>query len=158
MYHVEHDGGLAFFVSRLRADVNLRRDIETARAFGVSPRRFWGWEPKQVTSYEYDESGQMIRSVTRTEAEWDDVQHALAFAVQQIEDETCAGCGQPTGEAYSPLADPSNHGKQWAYKAVSKRCHGCTAMAKKQEKLKDAAYGAALRFPVEKIELRKKGQ
>jgi hypothetical protein len=35
-----------FLVRRLRSDAGIRRDVECARALGISPRRFWGWRPR----------------------------------------------------------------------------------------------------------------
>ncbi len=37
---------------------------------GVSPRRLTGWEPATVTTYIYDDSGQLVQSVTVQEPEF----------------------------------------------------------------------------------------
>ena len=48
----------------------------------------------------------------------DDVEYALAW--QQLQRETCPGCGEPKAESY----DPDN---SEAYEVHTLRCHACAA-------------------------------
>lgn len=73
-----------------------------------------GWEPKRVTEYVY-EDGQVVSSVTTTEAEWDDEQVALVIAHLELENDL-GPHGQPMSEATSPLANPKNPKGKWWYK------------------------------------------
>ena len=89
-------------------------------------RRFLGWEPREVTEYELDEHGRVVRSVTVREAEWDDEQRAWAVALLDLEADTCDGCGQSlsettTSEAFEgyEVDDPA-------------ACQGCKALLTKQ--------------------------
>jgi hypothetical protein len=60
----------------------------------VSLRRFAdGWEPAEVTEYEYDDAGRLVRSVTRREPEWDEEQRAWMLALDECERLSCDGCG-----------------------------------------------------------------
>ncbi len=53
-----------------------------------------------------------------------------ALALQQYEDLTCGGCGQPREESM----DPANEGK---YKVRLVTCHACAEQIKRQEDLAD---------------------
>ena len=72
-----------------------------------------GWEPVEVTEYEYD-GDRLVGSVVRREPEWcrADVEALLAH----IESGRVGPHGQPMDEATSPLADPANPNRQWTYK------------------------------------------
>lgn len=74
-----------------------------------------GWEPAEVTRYEYDADGRIVSSVTEREPEWcrADVEALIAF----LEMGRVGPHGQPMSEATSPLADPSNPARQWGYRA-----------------------------------------
>lgn len=79
----------------------------------MSPRRLSGWEPVEVTRYEYDDAGRLLAAVTHREPEWSraDVEAMLAV----IEMGRVGPHGQPMNEVTSPLANPSNEHREWDY-------------------------------------------
>lgn len=75
---------------------------------GVSPRRLMGWEPAEVTTYEYDVGGRLVRSVTVREPEF-----SLDDRVALLRNRAAAlaprgSHGHLLSEAMSPAADPSS--------------------------------------------------
>ena len=72
-----------------------------------------GWEPAEVTRYEYDDADRMVGSVTEREPEWSrtDVEALIAY----LEVGRVGSHGQPMAEATSPLADPANRDRRWGY-------------------------------------------
>lgn len=72
-----------------------------------------GWEPAEVTRYEYDEDGRLVSAVTEREPEWcrADVEALIAY----LEMGRVGPHGQPMSEATSPLADPANPNRKWGY-------------------------------------------
>ena len=80
---------------------------------GVSPRRLSGWEPLEVTEYEYDEDGRLVGSVTTREPEWsaDDVNALLAF----LDSKRVGSHGHPLSESMSPDADPASRDAKYRY-------------------------------------------
>lgn len=109
------------------ADPQLREELLAARAWGVSHRRFCGWEPRRVTTFEYDDAGRVVRSVTVTEPEWDDEQRELVYALAQYEASLCPGCGGDLAETTSPEAE-------YGYtRAGPERCYRCQMLAMYQE-------------------------
>lgn len=88
-----------------RADERTR--LEVARDWhGPSPKRFQGWEPTWVTTYEYDDDGRLTRSVTKmAEPEWDDGTRTLVEGLGKYDRDCCPGCGLHA----SILADPETH-------------------------------------------------
>jgi hypothetical protein len=92
----------------------------------VSRRRFLGWEPRRVTTYEY-ENGLVVRAVTETEPEWDEEQRGWAYALADIEADLCpGGCGQPLVESTAVGADDD-------YDVRFIQCHACAARARRTE-------------------------
>lgn len=91
-----------------------------------------GWEPKRVTTFEYDEEDRLIRSVTEVEPEWDDTERAWATALLDVEADTCGGCGQPLSETLRPEA---YQGYEAPPPAV---CQGCKALHARQRADADA--------------------
>lgn len=87
-------------------------ELELALKLGVSPRRLSGWEPREVTRYEY-EDGVLVGSVTEREPEFsrEDVEAFIAL----MESQRVGPHGHPMSEATSPLADPSNPNRKWEY-------------------------------------------
>lgn len=93
----------------------------------MSRRRFLGWEPTRVTTYEYDTSGRLVRSITETEPEWDDDERGWAYALADVEAEMCpGGCGQPVAESTAVGADDD-------YDVKFIQCHACATRARRQE-------------------------
>jgi hypothetical protein len=66
----------------------------------------------------------------------------MALALQEYEDSTCSGCGQPLSESMDPdLAE------EWTG-THPHRCGGCTALAVLAEQNKDAKHPHALRYVI----------
>lgn len=112
---------------RIRDSGELRAEIEAARAWGISRRRFLGWEPRRITRYEHDDEGRIVRSITETEPEWDDNERAWAIALLEVEADTCKGCGQPLSETLQPEAYQGYEASDGA------ACQGCKAVRRKQD-------------------------
>ncbi len=108
----------------------------------MSWRRFCGWEPRVTTTYEYDPGGRLVRSVTTTEAEWDDTGRAAALALRAYEADLCPGCKQPLTET----AAHANMGRYAADLAI--RCHRCTATEIARKIYEESPQAAALLIPV----------
>jgi len=73
----------------------------------VSVRRVLGWEPGEVTTFEYDEQGRMVRSVTVREAEFSAWDRALLFESIEAERQPRGSHGWPISAA----TDPANMGR-----------------------------------------------
>lgn len=74
---------------------------------GVSVRRFLGWEPGEVTSFEYDDDGRVVRAITVREPEFSDMDRKWLMD-SWLADQTPRGShGWPIAEA----TDPANQGK-----------------------------------------------
>ncbi len=58
---------------------------------------------------------------------WTDDDREYALAWQELQDETCPGCGQPRAESFHPDSDG-------AYEVRALRCHACSA---KDDRSKD---------------------
>ena len=75
----------------------LRQMLQAARAWGVSPRRFLGWEPARTTVYDHNAAGQVVRATTTQEPEWDDDEDPVCI----LGELACRACGQ-TGNGHYP--------------------------------------------------------
>lgn len=104
----------------------------------MSPKRFAGWEPAEVTEFHYDRKGRLVRAVTRREVEWDDDERAWALALLEYEADKCPGCG---GQL-SQTTDPTTEGR-WHVPPPT-RCHRCTAIAAAQEPYRETKHPHAL--------------
>jgi hypothetical protein len=114
---------------RVATDPDLRRVLEAARSWGVSPSVFLGRELN--TRHVLDAADRAVASTT--EAAWTDEDRALAVALGDYESQLCGGCGQPLAE--TTLAENEER-----YDVrVSARCHCCTAI--------DIAETAAQKMP-----------
>lgn len=49
--------------------------------------------------------------------------YSIAMALQEVEETTCDGCGQPRTESMAPDAE-------YAYETTLVRCHGCAKRSK----------------------------
>ncbi|MFC5112634.1 hypothetical protein ACFPN7_01585 [Amycolatopsis halotolerans] len=133
-------GRPGFQPGRLSTDARLRREVEAAVRLGISPSRYAGEEPAEVTEYEYNKSGRLVRSVTTRSPEWTNEDRSLVKAFLEYEALTCRGCGGFIPET----TDPGNEGK---YEAdLPHRCHRCDALGKQQEAYADAPQRSALMF------------
>jgi hypothetical protein len=126
---------------RISTDPGLRRVVEVARAWGVSPRRFLGWEPTRTIRYEQGlGSG---AAVITTEPEWSDDDRDLAAGLLDYEAGLCPGCRHPLAETTMPE-------REFAYVAEpAVRCHRCTASAQASEVYAESPTASALLIPVE---------
>lgn len=67
---------------------------------------FRGAPRAERTTHHHDKTGRLVSSVTVHEAEWTDVDRALALALQMLEKGICpCGCGQPIEIAWDPMQD-----------------------------------------------------
>lgn len=111
----EHVSGDApFLIEAISGDSAARSELETARAWGVTPSVFAG------------------RPVAEGEPLWLETDRALALALAAIEADACPGCGQPRTESMQPHA-------AYAYKAAALRCHGCAAIRTETARIDDPA-------------------
>lgn len=79
----------------------------------MSPRRLSGWEPAEVTTFEYDDDGRLVGAVTEREPEWSSSDRESLLAL--LEASRVGPHGHPMSEATSPLADPSNWDREYEY-------------------------------------------
>src|SRR5690606_3854254 len=111
-----------FLAERLAVNETLREDVRAAVRVGVSLKRWNGWEPHEVTEYEYDDGGRVVRTVTTREPEWDDESRAYVLALAEYERSVCGGCGGWLPET----TDPKNEGRYVSKGAI--RCHRCDVL------------------------------
>jgi hypothetical protein len=80
-----------------------------------------GWEPAEVTYYEY-EGDRLVRSVTVREPEWSVDDRALVIASRRAERVKRGPHGYPLEVAMDPANqfafDPGNPSRDWAMKAL----------------------------------------
>lgn len=65
---------------------------------GISPRRFDGWEPQERTRIIRDDEGRVVELITSREAEWDDSDRGIIYALLDYQADLCPGCGQPMSQ------------------------------------------------------------
>lgn len=126
---------------RVRDDAGLRAVLKAARTWGISPRRFLGWEPIVTHGHVYD-CGRLVRTVVTTEVEWDEENRNLAMALAMYEADLCPGCSQPMSET----TKRENEGLYVAERAI--RCHWCTASHMASEMYAESPQPRALFVPV----------
>lgn len=124
----------------------MRREVEAAVRVGVSPRRFWGWEPTTRTTYVRDGEGRVASSVTTVEPEWDAESRAYLLALLAYEADQCPGCK-------GLLSETTRADMEGRYHALpAMRCQRCTAIAiKSTVEYKDAPHPHALFYPIENL-------
>lgn len=74
---------------------------------GVSVRRFLGWEPGEVTTFEYDDDGRLLRAVTVRESEFSDLDRKWLLDSWAAEQAPRGSHGWLMSEA----TDPANQGR-----------------------------------------------
>jgi uncharacterized protein with PIN domain len=79
-----------------------------------------------VTTFEWDDAGNLIREVSTPEPEWDDLDRAEMEALAFIEADECPGCRGSLEETTDPNAMDT-------YTATPVRCHRCTALHIRQD-------------------------
>lgn len=109
----------------------------------MSLRRFCGWEPARWTENVLDEHGHVVRSVTRTEVEWDDQQRLWMLALAHYEASLCRKCGhdlhRTTGAEHDWVSgDPIE-------------CQACSALARAERAFEKRAGDDANRIPAEAL-------
>ena len=124
---------------RVASDPGLRRLVEVARSWGVSPSVFSG--RPLITSYVYDDLGRMVSSAT--ESSWTEDDRDLAAGLVEWEANLCGGCRRPLTET----TDPQNEERYDA--KVAARCHCCTAVDIAQNALQERQHPGALMLSVE---------
>jgi hypothetical protein len=103
-------------------------EVQAAVKLGISPKRFAGWEPKQVTTVvEWTEEGQPRKWVTQTESEWTDDERDDIFAFLEHLADSCPR-GHSLSESGHPDRDPYNPQGTHRYQASNPIvCHACEA-------------------------------
>lgn len=94
---------------------------------GVSEKRFLGWEPRQIHTYTYDESGRLTSTVVETEPEWDDAEREKMLALAEFEASVCK-CGYPRDQ----VTDPT-----FVFQPETFDCPVCAATAVENRRLHD---------------------
>ena len=136
------EGTAADGVADLAADDALRRALQVARAWGVSPGRFLGREPARRTVYHYGPDGRLLAATTEHDPEWTPRDRELALALAAYEAQCCPGCGHHLAETTRPEAED----EYLPGEAI--RCHRCTAVHQTAALTKDAPHPQALRYSV----------
>jgi len=101
--------------------------MRSARAQGVSLRRYLGWEPVR-----YYDSG--TGRVTQ-EPEYDEWERALWTAFAQWEADRCPDCGQPLSQSLWDPEMPESQRAKW--RAVYWQCRACLELENAQEKQRE---------------------
>lgn len=118
------------------------RLLRAARIRGVSPRRLLGWEPKQITTHDYDAAGRLARSTTTVQPEWSAADLAEALDCDDYEADFCPGGDHPLSETTKP-------DREDAYATgLPIRCHYCTASERGSEQYRESPQSGALMLPV----------
>lgn len=94
----------------------------------MSLKRFCGWVPAMVTEHEYDDRGRVIRSVTRSEVEWDDGQRMWMLALAHYEASLCRKCGHDLHDTTS-----GDDTVMWLAETPIE-CASCSALARAERK------------------------
>jgi hypothetical protein len=111
----------------LADDPGLRASVAAARAWGVSPSRFYGRPSMSVTVHECDARGRLVRSTTTSDPDWTDEDRDLALALVAWEADLCPGCR-------TPLAETTARKNETAYVTDVLLCHRCAAIGREQAK------------------------
>jgi len=76
----------------------------------------WGWEPRELAEYHYDDDGRVTGVTTHREPEFDTEQVTLLIAHMRARADI-GPHGQPMTEATDPAANPAAEGG-WHYEAA----------------------------------------
>jgi hypothetical protein len=107
-----------FLRRRIRSDPAVRAELKAALKAGTPRSHYLGREPREWTTYEYDDRDRLIRSVTQREPLWTGEDRAWFEAYLAEVDEVCGGCGNPLDEC----RDPKTAGK---WQIVESQCEAC---------------------------------
>jgi DNA-binding transcriptional LysR family regulator len=108
----------------------------------VSWRRWAGWEPTKVTTYDYDADGRVDVAVSTLEPEWDDQSRGFALALDEYEAGLCPSCKHPLEETSA-----AHHEDRYTAEPAV-RCHRCTASEQAAKSYQDSPTPGALLVPV----------
>lgn len=102
----------------------------------MSPKRFDGWEPREITTVTgYDQQGRPSRWETVREPEWDKRQRSLVMAYRLWKAGLCRRCGEHLAHSTDPNTDPSNPGASQAWVAEDPtECFSCAALHDSEKK------------------------
>lgn len=104
--------------------------MAVAAAYRIPRSQLLGREPAQITEYEDDEQGRLVRSVTTWEPRWtpEDMAWALAWMAEQAD--RCPGCRMALAETTAMRDGEAVH----TYTVDLPRvCRACEAIAKGQD-------------------------
>jgi hypothetical protein len=68
----------------------------------VSYSQFRGSAATSETTYEYDDAGLLVRSVTVSEPDWTEADRGLVLALLEERAGACGSCGHPLSECRDP--------------------------------------------------------
>lgn len=85
-----------------------------------------GWEPAEVTTFEYDEAGRIVRMITVREPEFTPGETAMLLASRELEFEPKNSLGIPLSESMDPknqfsFMPPEGPSVDWAEAALGKK-------------------------------------
>jgi hypothetical protein len=103
--------------------------VQAAFKLGISPKRFEGWEPKQITTVvEWTEDGKPLKWVTETEREWTQDERDDVLALLDYEAHLCPN-GHFLPESGAHEADPANPEGEFLYQtSFPVVCFACEAV------------------------------
>jgi YD repeat-containing protein len=120
-----------FLARRFADEAGLRRRVETAERLGIPPSQLDGREPAEVTEYEYDEQGRLVRSVTTREPRYTEQDRAELLALAIYREGLCPRCGRPLDVCTAPEDGGPEYVVTW------RTCGATRALLEHQR----AAYG-----------------
>ena len=105
--------------------------MAVASKYGIPRSQLLGREPEETTTYEYDENGRLLRSVTTREPRWTDEDIAWAAAWMQEQADCCPGeCGLPLSETTAMKEGVPVH---TYHVDIPRVCRACETLAKKKD-------------------------
>lgn len=108
--------------------------METARQLGISLGRLEGREPRQITTYTYDDKNRVAQAITVTEQEWTDQERAWMLALHHYEMTLCRRCHTPLAESTDPDNDPDNMQASHHYQVDGPdECHSCKVLIRAEK-------------------------
>jgi len=85
----------------MAAERDFRARVELAERLGVPPSQLDGRESAEITVYEYDADGRLVRSMTTREPLYTEQDRAELLALGVYRDGLCSVCGGPAAECQS---------------------------------------------------------
>lgn len=107
---------------------------------GISPRRLYGWEPREFSQFQYDADGRLDRIVTVREPEWTSEQRAWLLASHEIDIDT-GSYGERLSEATDRKASPYYHGEDAIrFEAVGPTVNQAARVVEEAQKAREKSY------------------